>query len=388
MTTTVTREKEANRTDRTLHVALEVSEKKWKLAFTTGLGQKPRVRDVTGGDVGQVVREIGQAKRRFKLEEKAPVVSCYEAGMDGFWIHRALEASGVKNVVVDSSSIDVKRRRRRAKTDKLDARALVAKLVQYESGQREVWSVVRVPAEEAEDLRHTHRELDELTGERTALVSELRGLLKTQGIRLGRLRAFPEQLKKVRRWDGAQAGPELRARLLRLWERVEMVEKQIEAVQDRRSNLMEQEREGKATGVVAKTVAKAQQLLRLKAVGPRLSWALATEVFGWRTFDNRRQLASLLGLVPVPNQSGDAYREHGISKAGNAQLRSQLIELAWLWLRYQPNSALSQWYNQKFAQAGRRMRRIGIVALARKLVIELWKFLETAALPEGAHTKA
>lgn len=379
MLTTVTRTGKGSATGVILHVAFELAEKRWTLAFTTGLGQKPRQRSVGAGDVDGVEREIARAKRRFGLAEETPVVTCYEAGMEGFWLHRALEARGMKNHVVDSSSIDVKRGRRSAKTERLDAAALALKLVRYTEGDRKVWSVVRVPPVEAEDLRHNDRELTRLCDERTAGRNGLRGLLKTQGIRLEHFRDLPKQLVEVRRWDGSELGAELSSRLLRIWERLQVLEQQIRDVKGRREELLREE---------SSAAQKARQLLSLKGLGENASWELATEIFGWRSFANRRQVGGLVGLVPVPHQSGDDYRERGISKAGRARLRSSLIELSWLWLRYQPGSALTRWYQRKYAHGSKRLRRIGIVALARRLLIDLWRYLETGAVPDGAATKA
>jgi len=379
MQTTVTRTEEDSAQNGIVHVAFELAEKRWRLACTTGLGQAPRQRSLAAGDLAGVEEEILRAKRRLGVATTARVVTCYEAGMEGFWLHRALAARGIENVVVDSASIDVKRNRRTAKTDRLDAAALVRKLVRYVSGDRGVWSVVRVPPEEAEDLRHNDRELTRLGDERTAARNGLQGLLKTQGIRLASLRDLPAQLAGVRRWDGEPLGAELHRRLLRLWERLQLVEQQIREVQARRTELMQAEHR------VAQT---AQQLLCVRSVGANLSWELATEVFGWREFQNRRQVGGLVGLVPVPHQSGESSRERGIAKMGRARLRGSLIELAWLWVRYQPESALTQWYQRRYADGSKRLRRIGIVAVARRLLIALWRYLETGALPEGAVLKA
>lgn len=379
MQPTVTRRGEDRAPEGIVHVAFELAETRWRLACTTGLGQTPRQRTFAAGDLEGVEEEIARAKRRFGLAATARVVTCYEAGMEGFWLHRALAARGIENYVVDSASIDVKRNRRTAKTDRLDAAALVRKLVRYVSGDRAVWSVVRVPPEDAEDLRHNDRELTRLTDERTAARNGLRGLLKTQGLRLASLRDVPGQLAEVRRWDGAPLGAELQRRLLRLWERLQLVEQQIREVEARRAELMQAEHR------VAQT---AQQLLCVRSLGANLSWELATEVFGWRQFQNRRQVGGLLGLVPVPHQSGESSRERGIAKMGRARLRASLIELAWLWVRYQPESTLTQWYQRRYAAGSKRLRRIGIVAVARRLVIALWRYLETGALPEGAVLKA
>lgn len=378
MVTTMTRTEEDSEFVPVVYLAFELAEKNWKLAFTTGLGQKARQRSVAAGDLEAVEREIARAKRRFGLAEQTRVVSCYEAGMEGFWLHRVLEQHGIENVVVDSSSIDVKRGRRTAKSDRLDGAALVMKLVRFVEGDRRVWSVVRVPPPEAEDLRHNDRELTRLSDERTAASNGIRGSLKTQGIRLQRLRDLPGQLSTLRGADGAQLGPELKARLLRLWERLQLIEKQILEVKRRRSELMEQNTE------VAR---KARQLLVLRGVGPNTSWELATEIFGWRTFQNRRQVGALVGLVGVPYQSGETHREQGISKAGRTRLRASLIELAWLWLRYQPQSELARWFERKYGGGSKRLRRIGIVGVARRLLIDLWRFCQSGVIPEGVVLK-
>src|SRR5690606_29685885 len=268
--------------------------------------------------------------------------------------------------------------RRTAKSDRLDGAALVMKLVRFVEGDRRVWSVVRVPPPEAEDLRHNDRELTRLSDERTAASNGIRGSLKTQGIRLQRLRDLPGQLSTLRGAAGAELGPELKARLLRLWERLQLIEKQIVEVKRRRSELMEQNTE------VAR---KARQLRVLRGVGPNTSWELATEIFGWRTFQNRRQVGALVGLVGVPYQSGETHREQGISKAGRTRLRASLIELAWLWLRYQPQSELARWFERKYGGGSKRLRRIGIVGVARRLLIDLWRFCQSGVMREGVVLK-
>ncbi|MQA90494.1 MAG: hypothetical protein GEU90_09690 [Gemmatimonas sp.] len=241
METTVTRSEEDSAMTAVLHVAFELAERSWRLGFTTGLGQKARQRSVEAGDLAGVEREIERARRRFGLAEQTRVVSCYEAGMEGFWLHRALEERGIENVVVDSASIDVKRGRRTAKTDRLDVGALVRKLVQCVSGDRKVWSVVRVPPAEAEDLRHNDRELIRLGDEKNAVLNGIRGLLKTQGIRLGRVRELAKQVSSARTWNGQEIGSELKARLLRMGERLQLIEKQMQEVKGRREELREED---------------------------------------------------------------------------------------------------------------------------------------------------
>ena len=380
MRTAVTRKIEASRSEVLLHVALELSDKRWTVAFTTGLGQKPRLRQVQARDLNGLVQEIGKAKRRFGLEATTRVVSCHEAGMDGFWVHRALVEAGLENVVVDSSSVDTKRRGRHAKTDRLDAGALVRKLVEYHAGNRKTWSVVHVPPQEAEDERHNARELRRLRDEQTALGNTIKGLLKTQGIRLQRVpRDFSDQVPELRTWNGARLGHELQAQLRRLFGRLQLVWTQIREVEQRRTELL---------GGTSDAARMGRQLLTLRALGETSAWMLATELYGWRNFRNRRQVGGLLGLVPLPWRSGEDAHDQSISRAGPTRVRASLIELAWLWVRYQPASTLTRQFQEKYAKGGKRLRRIGIVALARKLAIELWKYLETGALPEGALTKA
>jgi transposase len=324
--------------------------------------------------------EVEKAKRRFGLEGETRVVSCYEAGMDGFWVHRALLEGGIENVVVDSSSIDTKRRGRHAKTDRLDASALVTKLVEYGAGNQKIWSVVHVPPEEAEDERHNARELRRLRDEQTALGNTIKGLLKTQGVRLERVsRDFAVRVAELRRWNGTPLGSELQAQLGRLFERLQLVWQQIREIEQRRTELL---------GGTTNAARAARQLLALRALGETSSWLLATALYSWRNFRNRRQVGGLLGLVSLPWRSGDDAYDQSISKAGPTRVRASLIELAWLWLRYQPTSALTRWFQEKYAKGGKRLRRIGIVALARRLAVELWKYLQTGALPEGALTKA
>jgi transposase len=379
MNTAVTRRTEGSIRETVLYMALELSDRKWMLAFTTGMGQKPRIRQVPARDLAVLAREVEKAKRRFGLAAATRVLSCYEAGMDGFWVHRALEEAGLENVVVDSSSIETKRRGRHAKTDRLDAGALVTKLVDYWAGNRRTWSVVHVPPEAAEDERHNSRELRRLRDEQTALGNTIKGLLKTQGIRLQRVRRdFADRVSELRRWNGSALGSELQAQLVRLFARMQLVRQHMREIEARRSQLLEG---------TTNAAQMARQLADLRGVGETSGWMLATELYGWRNFRNRRQVGGLLGLVSLPWRSGNDAHDQSISRAGPTRVRAGLIELAWLWVRYQPTSTLTRWFQEKYAHGGKRMRRIGIVALARKLAVEFWKYLETGALPEGALTK-
>lgn len=362
----------------TLHMALELSRKTWKLAFSDGTARPARVVSVPGRELGEVREQIARAKQRFELPAEAVVRSCYEAGRDGFWVHRALGTLGVENLVVDPASIEVNRRRRRAKTDRLDALKLVTQLVRHHRGER-VWSVVRVPEVEDEDARHLHRELQVLKAQRRNHRMRIQSLLFTQGIDLRVGRGFLEQLPKLQRWDGAELSEMLRARLVREHHRLQQVEEQIRELEATRQALLESAR--------TKSIQRAQLLAQLCGIGISSSWVFVMEFFGWRRFRNRREVAAAAGLTPTPFSSGDSPWEQGISKAGNPRVWALMIEIAWSWLRYQPESELSRWFCRRFAHGSGRMRRVGIVAMARRLLVDLWRFVELGVVPDGARIK-
>jgi transposase len=359
-----------------LYLALELSWKTWKLAFTIGRGQKPRLRTIAARDRETLLYEIQAAKKRFGLPADTPVVSCYEAGRDGFWIDRFLQSQGIQNVVVDSSSIEVSRRKRRAKSDRLDAEKLVDMLIRWHSGERKVWAVVRVPTAAIEDHRQLHRELIALKEERTAHVNTIKGLLAGLGLQASVDEDFPQRLEKLRQWDDTAVLTGLRQRLLREFERWQLVGRQIQELENQRAREIRKS--------ATPELEKVRRLLTLKGIGVNGSWLLVWEFFSWRKFRNRRELGSLAGFAPTPYSSGESRREQGISKAGNRRVRWIMVQLAWGWLQYQPESELSLWYQQRFGQGNARQRKIGIVALARKLLIALWKYVETGEVPEGA----
>lgn len=379
MRTTTASETAAGGAMQVLAMSFELGATEWKMAFSPGLGQQPRNRTVAAGDLEAVMKEIAAAKTRFKLPADVRVASCYEAGRDGFWIHRALELLGVENQVVDSAAIEVNRRARRAKTDRLDAAKLVGMLLRYLSGETRVWKVVRVPTEEEEDRRHLHRELKTVKGARTAVTNRIKGLLATVGIRLAEIGELPQLLERVRLWNGNPVPKWLKARVEREWQEREQLQQRIVELEKQRKELL---RNGKDSGSEC-----ARQLNRLRGMGPNASWLYSLEFFAWRGFRNRRQIGGLAGLTPTPYQSGAERREQGICKAGNRWMRSLAIEIAWGWLRYQPESDLSRWYQARYGQGSTRLRKIGIVALARKLLIELWKYLQTGTPPAGAVLK-
>jgi transposase len=356
-------------------MAMEVSQSRWVLAFGTTSGRKRRV-GVDGGDLAATLEAIAKAKERLGLAAEARVRSCYEAGRDGFWIHRWLASEGVESVVVDSASIEVNRRARRAKTDRLDAEKLLEQLVRWHGGERTVWKVVRVPSPEAEDARRLGREWGDLKSERTRHVGRIRSLLATKGIRLVPGRSFLEELAEARQWNGEPVSSGLREELEHEYRRLELVEERLRELKATRSARMKAPQDASDR--------KGAQLVRLKGIGEIGAWLLAKEAFGWRTFQNRREVGAFAGMTGTPYQSGGASREQGISKAGNKRVRALMIQLAWRWLRWQESSRLTLWFLERFARGGSRSRRVGIVALARKLLIALWRFVEQGIVPEGA----
>jgi transposase len=357
-----------------LYMALELSNKTWRLALSDGA--KHRRVAVPAADLMKLSEAVAKAKERFGMPASARVVSCYEAGRDGFWLHRHLRSTGIENQVVDAASIEVSRRLRHVKTDRLDGERLLVKVIRHHAGERGGWSVVRVPSPEEEDARRLHRELERLKRERLAHRLRIQSLLVTQGVRLTIKSALRLRLGSLALWDGHSLPVELKAELEREAERLALVERQIGALEAKRRERLQSPRTEAERRIV--------HLMRLGAIGPASAWLLVMEFFGWRAFRNRREVAALAGLVGTPYNSGDSARDQGISKAGNRRVRAMIVEIAWLWLRFQPRSALSQWYRARFAGGGLRMRRIGIVALARKLLIALWRYLEDGVMPEGA----
>jgi transposase len=359
-----------------VHLAFELGQAKWKLGFTPGLGQRPRERTIAARDLAALAQEIARAKARFGLPAGTPVVSCYEAGREGFWLHRWLVAHGITSHVVDSASIEVNRRQRRAKSDRLDVGKLLYQLIRYRAGERKVWSVVRVPTVAEEDGRQLHRELLPAKRDRARVTNRMKGLLANQGVVLAVDAGFLAELALVELWDGTALPSGLRARLEREWAKVALLSAPIRQ--------LEGQREAAIRTDPAPAVELVRQRLRLRGIGVNSAWLYVMEFFGWRALRNRREVGGLAGLTPTPYQSGQLSREQGIAKAGNRYVRAMAIEIAWGWLRFQPASALSRWYQERFGSGSSRIRRIGIVALARRLLVALWRYLETGAVPEGA----
>jgi transposase len=363
-----------------LLVAFELGWEKWRLAFATATGEKPWQVVIPARDVLALTKAIGKARQRFEVSESCPVFSCYEAGREGFWLHRLLTQMGVVNLVVDSSSIEVNRRARRAKTDRLDAKKLISMLLRYWAGEKDLWSVVHVPTPEQEDGRHLQREIRTLKKEQTRLTNRVKGLLAGQGVavRIGR-GGFQESLDAIRIWDGSPLPPGLRRRLEPEIARHGVVHRQLLELECERDARIRQGQD-RATEI-------ARRLKTLRGIAEVGAETYARE-FSWRKFKNRRQVGSLVGLTSTPHQSGDSSRERGISRAGNRHVRGVAIDLAWIWLRLQRESELTLWFNSRFARGGPRLRKIGIVALARKLVIALWRYADFGEIPRGALLKS
>jgi transposase len=375
MTTTRTNESTAWTPEMLL--AFEIGEKTWKLGFTTGMGQRPRIREIPAGALDRLAEEIGRAKVRLKLATDTPVISCYEAGRIGFWLHRHLTAEGITNFVVDSASIEVNRRARQLKTDRLDLVGLLNLLARYRQGDQRAWRVVHVPSVSAEDARQPDRMRETLQQERGRVINRLKGLLATQGLHLPLHEDFLVRLEEARLWDGTPVPPGLKQRLTFAWQHLAFLTHQVAALDTTRETVPLDSETGRYV----------ERLQSLRAIGVQGARVLATEIFGWRAIRNRRELAALVGLVPAPYQSGEMARDQGITRAGNTHVRRMIVQLAWCWLRYQPDSGLARWYRRRFGAGGKRMRRIGIVALARKLLIALWHYVEHGVIPEDARLK-
>ncbi len=357
-----------------LYLAMELSNKKWKLFFSNGT--KIRSKTIAARDLDGLSREIRCAKERLKLSAEARVISCYEAGRDGFWIHRYLREQGVENMVVDAGSIEVDRRKRRAKTDRIDGKALLRKLISYCAGDEKVWSVLRIPSREEEDGRRIHRELERLKKERGGHRNRIRSLLVLHGIAMVSWRGFLQWLEQLRCFDGQRLPPEIHSEIRREYKRLQLVEEQIRGIEKRQSE--------QVAALGSDQMHKVATLMMLNGIGQRSSWVFVIELFGWRQFSNRDEVGACSGLTPTPYDSGQMSRELGISKGGNRRVRAMAVEIAWCWMRYQPHSKLTRWYQERYAGGGKRLRRIGIVAVARRLLIDLWRLLEQGRIPEGA----
>jgi transposase len=360
-----------------LYVAFELSAKEWLLTISTGPAA-PRCRArVRPRDPAGLAAALADGRRRCGLSAGAPVRSCYEAGREGFWPHRQLMTLGVVNVVVDSSSIEVSRRVRQAKTDRLDGEKLLRLLLRYWGGERDVWRVVHVPTPAAEDVRQASRAQTTLAAERTRYRNRIHSLLALQGVGPLRIDAqFPARVAAATDWAGAALPAGVQARLCQTWRILQVIEA------ERRAGRRAERQAIRATA--APTVA--QRLAQLRGVAARSATVLADELFS-RGLRTRREVGALAGLVSAPYTSGETRRDQGLARSGLPAVRRLAVEVAWAWLRYQPTSALAQWYHRRFGGGGATTRRIGIVALARRVLIALWRYIEQGVVPAGALLK-
>jgi len=362
----------------TLHCALELSKKSWLLAIQFPDREQPSLYPIAGGDAEKLMAKLTQARDRWaKTSGALPMITlCYEVGYDAFWLARFLKARGVECLVIDPGSLQVSRRGRRVKTDRVDVKTLLRTLIAWCRGERHVWSLVRIPSIDEEDLRRSHRERSRLVRERTAHINRIKGLLFAQGIRDIKVKSRYKTLAvdELVTGDGHRLPPRLAGEIAREIQRLAMVQAQIAEI--------ERERDAAPTTCEA-TEGKRDLLSQLKSIGPAISAFLSREVY-YRQFANQRQVGSFLGLTPSPYDSGEEERCQGISRAGSGHARAVMIETAWLWIKHQPKSALTRWFVERTAGQSKRVRKIMIVAVARKLAIALWRYVELGLVPQGA----
>ena len=368
----------------TIFVAIELSQRSWLVTLHSPDKDKMSRHKLEGGDHAELLALVGRVRERAAraLGGVPAVVSCYEAGYDGFWLHRLLLAAGITNYVFDPSSIAVDQRARRVKTDRIDGERMLRTLMAYLRGEPRVVRIVRVPAAEQEDTRRASRERGRLIKEQTAHTSRIKALLRLLGMAVGnpRRRDWLNWLAAQRDWQGQAVPPQMLGEIRHEHARLMLVRERLD-------ELVQASAAADPTPAAVQMTERSELLLRLKCLGPAFATTLTSEVF-YKDFRNRREVASYFGLTPSPWQSGGIDRDQGISKAGNPRARCAAIELAWLWLRHQPDSALTQWFRQRTLNAGKRIKRTAIVALARKLMVALWRYLTTGLVPEGAALKA
>jgi transposase len=363
----------------TVHVVFELSKAKWLLGVLLPGSEKLSRYTIAGGDLKALSERLAAARAKAgRCGKPVRIVSCYEAGFDAHWLHRWLTAEGVTNYEIDPASVQVNRRARRAKTDRIDLEQLMRTLLAYLRGEPRVCSVVHVPTVEDEDRKRSNRERDYLVDERTAHTNRIKGLLHAQGIRdvMPLKPNFIASLDSMRTGDGRPLPPRLKEELVREHARLCLVHKQVRELEAKSKAELRALVPGSAE-------AKIMQLINLRGIGPIGGQGLVHEVF-YRSFDNRRQVGSYFGLCGTPYNSGSSERDQGITKSGNPRARELAIELAWLWVRHQPGSQLARWFRQRVGDLKGRPRRIAVVALARKLMVALWRYLTTGLVPTGA----
>jgi len=366
-----------------IFVSLELSRSTWLVtSLSPGKGERMSKHSVTAGTVAELLMLFAELRRKAEIRtgQSYPIITIQEAGLDGFWLHRVLQQNGIESHVVDPASIATPRRRRRAKTDRLDGEALLRALLAYKRGEPRVCAMVVAPSPEAEDRRRLCRERATLIAERITHVNRIKGLLFSQGISdyapLRRDRR--SRLETLRTGDGRELPSHLRTQIGRELDRIELLLEQIKAVEAERDALLA----ARKPASEAAAPDPVTMLLALKGMGANFAAVLWSEAF-YRQFANRRQVAAYAGLAATPWQSGGIRHEQGVSKAGNPRLRTTMIQVAWLWIRHQPQSALTRWFKERSQQGRKR----AIVALARKLLVALWKYVTQGVVIEGAAMK-
>ena len=377
--TMTTLEEQTNYTTARLYMAMELSRASWKLALSDGNRESRTMRSsVDAGDLNAVLEVIERARRRFALEPETAVLSVHEVGRDGFWIHRVLEANGIVSLPLDAASIEVNRQHRRRKTDSMDVELLLRRLIAWQAGDTQVFSVCTVPSRQDEDDRRLGREQRALKKDRTALINRIRSLLVLHSAEKIPLNdVFIAALDSWRGGDGSALGACEKAEIRRTYQRLQLVNQQLKELEAQRNELLaERKNDSKMQAVT--------MLQELVGVGPITAWDLVMEMYGWRQFENRRQVGRYVGLDPSPYNTGASARDQGIAKSGNARVRALLIQLAWRWVRWQPDSELGRWYRERWGDKSKRLRKIGITALARKLAVRLYHFVQYGEVPNGA----
>lgn len=369
-----------------IYVSVELSKRSWLVASLSPGATRPSLKTIAAGSSDALLTHLRQLERRASERSDCPVTVrlCFEIGYDGFWLARLLRGNGIATYVLDPASFLVSRRGKRVKTDRIYAEAMIGILKAYLAGDRSVCRVVDVPRPEEEDARRIMRERGDLVHERTRIVSRIRGLLALHGIQSVKAISggnWSKQLDEMRTGDGRLLPPNLRRQVERCFARLQLLNEQIKDIESDRAKVVTD------TTSTFPCREKAVRLEQLKGIGANSAAMLVAEVF-CRKFDSRRHAAAFLGLAPAPYSSGEVSRDQGISKAGNHATRVQMVELAWCWLRYQPGSELASWYRERFKGNGARAAKVGIVALARKLLIALWRFVETGLVPQGAELRA
>lgn len=367
----------------TIFVAIELSQKDWLVTLHSPDKDRLSRHHIEPGDHGGLLSLLDRVRERAAraLGTAPKVTSCYEAGYDGYWLHRLLQAHGIESYVFDPASIAVEQRGRRAKSDRIDGEQLLRTLMAYCRGEPRVVRIVHVPSAEQEDARRATRERDQLVKEQTRHTNRIKALLRLLGMAAGnpRRRDWLKALSAQRDRQGQPVPPQIRAEIAREHARLMLVREQL-------GELEKACAAAQPTPELAETARRHQTLLRLKSLGPAFAGTMTYEVF-YKDFRNQRQVGSYVGLAPSPWKSGGIDREQGISKAGNPRARHKAIELAWLWVRHQPDSALTLWFQERIRNASKRIKRIAIVALARKLIVALWRFVTTGLVPTGAKLK-